>query len=188
MLPSLVRTWFGGDVPLRRLSDDRAAAWGSHRDFLPSRLVATGLLKGLYGSGWLTPHLPVEAMRWNSVVAIALGCSGQVLSQEAITTVPVLSAVPQRDYLAGDYDGRRTRLYDKGTDLFANYQGEVFGNVTGGAVLDSSGHSKQVAVYDGLLTSGANLDLTKLTGWWPGAKLSFSVLGMHGSNLSTSFC
>src|SRR6516162_10112985 len=68
MLPSLVRTWFGGDVPLRRLSDDRAAAWGSHRDFLPSRLVAIGLPKGLYGSGWLTPHVPVEAMRWNAVV------------------------------------------------------------------------------------------------------------------------
>ena len=92
-------------------------------------------------------------------------------------------AIPQRDYLATDYDGIRTRLYEQGVDLFANYQGEVFGNVSGGAILDSLGQTRQVASYDGLLTFGANLDLGKLVGW-SGAKLYFSVLEMHGSSLT----
>ena len=96
----------------------------------------------------------------------------------------ILPTIPQRDYLTGDYNGVRTRLYAQGIDLFANYQGEVFGNVTGGAVLDAHGQTKQVATYDGLLTFGATLDFGKLTGWWPGAKLYFSVLEIHGSNLS----
>jgi porin len=92
-------------------------------------------------------------------------------------------AIPQRDYLATDYDGIRTRLYEQGVDLFANYQGEVFGNLSGGAILDSLGQTRQVASYDGLLTFGANLDLGKLVGW-SGAKLYFSVLEMHGSSLT----
>jgi porin len=92
-------------------------------------------------------------------------------------------AIPQRDYLATDYDGIRTRLYAQGIDLFANYQGEVFGNLSGGAILDSLGQTRQVASYDGLLTFGANLDLGKLVGW-SGAKLYFSVLEMHGSSLT----
>ena len=96
----------------------------------------------------------------------------------------LLPSIPQRDYLAGDYDGIRTRLYEKGVDLFANYQGEVFGNLSGGALLDGHGQTKQVASYDGLLTFGVNLDLGKLTGWWTGAKFSFSVLELHGSSLS----
>jgi porin len=99
-------------------------------------------------------------------------------------TLPSLfPAIPQRDYLATDYDGIRTRLYEQGVDLFANYQGEVFGNLSGGAILDSLGQARQVASYDGLLTFGANLDLGKLIGW-SGAKLYFSVLEMHGSSLS----
>ncbi|HXM03974.1 MAG TPA: hypothetical protein VN939_15285, partial [Chthoniobacterales bacterium] len=43
-------------------------------------------------------------------------------------------AILQRDYLATDYDGIRTRLYAQGIDLFANYQGEIFGNLSGGAI------------------------------------------------------
>src|SRR5262245_21434596 len=74
MLPSLSRrTCFSGDVPLRGLSYDRAATWGDHRDFLPSQLVAAALLKGLYAGGWLIPHLPLEAVRWNSVVGYGPG-------------------------------------------------------------------------------------------------------------------
>jgi porin len=96
----------------------------------------------------------------------------------------LLPSIPQRDYLAGDYDGIRTRWYAQGIDFFGNYQGEVFGNVSGGAVLDSLGQTRDVASYDGLLTFGVNLDLDKLTGWWSGAKLSFSVLELHGSSLT----
>jgi porin len=95
----------------------------------------------------------------------------------------LLPEIPQRDYLAGDYDGIRTRLYERGIDIFANYQGEVFGNVSGGAVLDSLGQTRDVASYDGLLTFGANLDLGKLIGW-SGAKIYFSVLELHGSSLT----
>jgi porin len=95
----------------------------------------------------------------------------------------LLPSIPQRDYLAGDYDGIRTRLYARGIDLFANYQGEVFGNLSGGAVLDSLGQTRQVASYDGLLTVGADFDLGKLVGW-SGAKLYFSALELHGSSLT----
>jgi porin len=116
-------------------------------------------------------------------LAVTLGLLQSVGAQT--TELPsLLPAITQRDYLAGDYNGIRTRLYAQGIDLFANYQGEVFGNVTGGAVLDEHGQTKQVAIYDGLLTFGATLDLGKLTGWWPGAKFYFSVLEIHGSNLS----
>src|SRR6516164_5546929 len=109
--------------------------------------------------------------------------SSAPLRAQNIAVPPLLPEIPQRDYLAGDYDGIRTRLYERGVDLFANYQGEVFGNVSGGAILDSLGQTRQVASYDGLLTFGANLDLGKLIGW-SGAKLYFSVLELHGSSLT----
>ncbi|MBV8214598.1 MAG: carbohydrate porin [Verrucomicrobia bacterium] len=105
------------------------------------------------------------------------------LRAQNISISPWLPEIPQRDYLAGDYDGIRTRLYQQGIDLFANYQGEEFGNVSGGAVLDSLGQTRQVASYDGLLTFGATLDFDKLIGWL-GAKLYFSVLELHGSSLT----
>ena len=74
-------------------------------------------------------------------------------------------------------------MYAQGIDLFANYQGEIFGNLSGGAALDSLGQTRQVASYDGLLTVGADLDLGKLVGW-SGAKLYFSALELHGSSLT----
>ena len=79
--------------------------------------------------------------------------SSAPLRAQNIAVPPLLPEIPQRDYLAGDYDGIRTRLYERGVDLFANYQGEVFGNVSGGAILDSLGQTRQVASYDGLLPS-----------------------------------
>jgi carbohydrate-selective porin OprB len=97
-----------------------------------------------------------------------------------------LPAIPQRDYLAGDYDGIRTRLYAQGIDLFANYQGEVFGNVSGGSILDSLGQTRNVASYDGLLTFGVNLDLGKLIGW-SGAKVFFSVEAQSANRHSVDF-
>ena len=118
------------------------------------------------------------------VLAVVTGLCAIASTQAQDATIPSpLQIIPQRDYLAGDYDGIRTRLYAQGIDLFANYQGEVFGNVSGGAVLDSLGQTKQVASYDGLLTFGVNLDFGKLFGW-SGAKLYFSVLELHGSSLT----
>ena len=117
------------------------------------------------------------------ILALITGiCSFESIAQEATPPSP-FQVIPQRDYLAGDYDGIRTRLYAQGIDLFANYQGEVFGNVSGGAVLDYLGQTRQVASYDGLLTFGVNLDFGKLFGW-SGAKLYFSVLELHGSSLT----
>jgi porin len=106
-----------------------------------------------------------------------------LLRAQDSTSSSLLPVIPQRDYLAADYDGIRTRLYAQGIDLFANYQGEVFGNVSGGSILDSLGQTRNVASYDGLLTFGVNLDLGKLIGW-SGAKVYFSVLELHGSSLT----
>ena len=126
------------------------------------------------------------ASRWCALIlAFALTyCSLRSSEAQETGLASLLPSVPQRDYLAGDYDGIRTRLYQQGIDLFGNYQGEVFGNVSGGAILDARGQTKQTASYDGLLTLGANLDLGKLTGWWSGAKFYFSVLELHGSSLT----
>jgi porin len=118
------------------------------------------------------------------VLSTGLCSFGTVHAQDTAPPGPLsLPVIPQRDYLAGDYDGIRTRLYERGVDIFANYQGEIFGNLSGGAVLDSLGQTRDVASYDGLLTLGVNLDLDKLVGW-PGAKLYFSVLELHGSSLT----
>src|ERR1700722_709143 len=128
---------------------------------------------------------PREINRLVLVLVLAAGLwSFETIQAQETGLSSLLPSVPQRDYLAGDYDGIRTRLYQQGIDLFANYQGEVFGNVSGGAILDARGQTKQTASYDGLLTLGANLDLGKLTGWWSGAKFYFSVLELHGSSLS----
>ncbi|MBV8486439.1 MAG: carbohydrate porin, partial [Verrucomicrobia bacterium] len=116
-------------------------------------------------------------------ILLAVLLSLEPLRAQDIAAPPLLPEIPQRDYLAGDYDGIRTRLYERGVDIFANYQGEVFGNVSGGAVLDSLGQTRDVASYDGLLTFGAILDLGKLIDW-SGAKIYFSVLELHGSSLT----
>jgi porin len=126
-----------------------------------------------------------RASRWLPPVLVSIALFFWLLPLHAqdASMPSLLPAIPQRDYLAGDYDGIRTRLYAEGIDLFANYQGEVFGNLSGGAVLDSLGQTRQVASYDGLLTFGATMDLGKLIGW-SGAKFYFSVLELHGSSLT----
>ena len=125
-----------------------------------------------------------ERASWRLIFWLAMLFAALQSARGQDATLPsLLPSIPQRDYLAGDYDGIRTRLYAQGIDLFANYQGEIFGNLSGGAVLDSLGQTRQVASYDGLLTVGADLDLGKLFGW-SGAKLYFSALELHGSSLT----
>jgi porin len=123
------------------------------------------------------------ALRRSIFFLAVLFCALQSTRAQNAALPSLLPTIPQRDYLAGDYDGIRTRLYAQGIDLFANYQGEVFGNLNGGAILDSLDQTRQVASYDGLLSFGATLDLGKLIGW-PGAKFYFSALEMHGSSLT----
>lgn len=78
-----------------------------------------------------------------------------------------------RDSPTPDPGGLRAKLADHGIALEVIYTGEVFGNPVGGY--------RQGAVYDGLLTTGLDVDFNKLAGW---KGLNFHVLAYdpHGTS------
>jgi len=70
----------------------------------------------------------------------------------------------------GDWGGLRTRLSERGVDLFADYTGTLWANVRGGR--------EEEARYEGFVAFGAVADLTALLGW-PGAALRVDGFGVH---------
>jgi porin len=80
-----------------------------------------------------------------------------------------------QDTATGDWGGLRTKLEDKGLEIFGGYTAEVWGNTTGGI--------KDGTVYTGLLDFGANLDLEKAIGW-QGASVSTTWLWLSGRDAS----
>ena len=85
----------------------------------------------------------------------------------------VIKGFFDRDSLSPDPGGLRAKLADRGIVLGVVYTGEVFGNPVGGY--------RQGAVYDGLLTTGLDVDFEKLAGW---KGLNFHVLAYdpHGTS------
>ncbi len=85
----------------------------------------------------------------------------------------------ERDSPLPDPGGLRAALADHGVTLGLIYTGEVFGNPVGGY--------RQGAVYNGLLTTGLDIDFGKLAGW---KGLTFHAIaydshGPNGTNLYT---
>ncbi len=77
----------------------------------------------------------------------------------------------QRDTPLPDPGGERAKLADKGIVFGLIYTGEVFGNPAGGY--------RQGTVYDGLLTTGLDVDFGKLAGW-TGLKFHALAYETHG--------
>ncbi len=85
----------------------------------------------------------------------------------------------ERDSPFPDPGGERAKLADKGIVFGLIYTGEVFGNPVGGY--------RQGAVYDGLLTTGLDVDFDKLAGW-KGIKfhaLAYETHGPSGTDVYT---
>lgn len=97
--------------------------------------------------------------------------SGQETSRDAI-----LETGSERAHLLGDFDGWRTRAVDRGVHFGAGYIAEVFGNLSGGR--------RRGAVVEGLGEVSLDLDLEKLTRYWPGAEIHSSFLLPHGRSPS----
>jgi porin len=77
--------------------------------------------------------------------------------------------------MTGDWGGLRTTLQDHGVNFFGSYEGEGWGNTTGGL--------ERGAVYTGLLTFGLSLDLGKAVNW-SGANLKTTWYWPNGRNPS----
>lgn len=75
--------------------------------------------------------------------------------------------------LTGDWNGLRTRLYDKGVDIEVEYFGDLFSFVSGG--LDRR------TDFTGLLELELHLDGDRLLGW-QGSKFFIFGIGSHGNN------
>lgn len=68
-----------------------------------------------------------------------------------------------RDFLGGDWNGRRSELYDQhGVDVYAFYTGDIYGVVAGG-IEQSTAHSS-------LLLVGFDLYTSRL-GWWENGQI-----------------
>jgi porin len=75
----------------------------------------------------------------------------------------------------GEWWGLRTRLEERGLEIFGGYTAEVWDNTTGGR--------KRGAVYTGLLDFGVNLDLEEALGW-KGASMNTTWLWLSGRDAS----
>ena len=71
-----------------------------------------------------------------------------------------------------------TPLTDRGITFPLSYTGEVMGNLSGGY--------KQGAVYDGLIQTGIQIDLEKLSGW-KGASFLVNGLYPHGPSITNLY-
>jgi porin len=98
---------------------------------------------------------------------VALGPAGEpVAAQEGLL---------ERERLAGDWDGVRTRWQDAGVELGADDITEMLSKPTGGI--------RQLTIYQGLLRASLNLDLEKLARW-PGASFYTDAYQISGRGLS----
>ncbi len=88
---------------------------------------------------------------------------------------PALASRWSSDTATGDWGGLRTKLEDRGVEIFGGYTAEVWGNTTGGL--------KQGTVYTGLLDFGTTIDLEKAIGW-QGASVSTTWLWLSGRDAS----
>jgi len=102
--------------------------------------------------------LPILLLLVTSVTVHAQAGGNPVTSSSASKPSETFAdGFPNRKYLLGDFDGKRTSLEDKGVVLSAFYTGEVFANPFGGV--------DQGAIYEGLLELDLTLDLKKIAGW-----------------------
>ena len=114
---------------------------------------------------FLTKFLSISAI-FSFVGATSL------LSEESTTAgAPIL----EWEQVTGDWAGVRPALSDHGVEIFGTYTAEVWGNTSGGI--------DQGAVYTGLLTFGAEVDLEKAIGW-SGATVSTSWIWLSGRDAS----
>lgn len=93
-------------------------------------------------------------------------------SSDKQTPADVRKGFFEQDSPLPDPGGERAKLADKGIVFGLIYTGEVFGNPAGGY--------RQGAVYDGLLTTGLDIDFAKLAGW-KGVKFHALAYETHGA-------
>lgn len=84
----------------------------------------------------------------------------------------------QWDDATGDWWRNRPLFSDKGVELTATYNAQVWGNVAGGL--------EQNAAYFGLLQFGAEVDLEKVVGW-KGASFNTAWIWTTGDQLTVPF-
>ena len=104
-------------------------------------------------------------------LAILLLAAATVLRADPPDSAP--KGLFERDALAPDPGDLRAKLSDHGVVLGVLYTGEVFGNPAGGY--------RQGTVYDGLLTTGLDVDFEKLIGW-KGLKFHALAYYPHGTS------
>ncbi len=83
-----------------------------------------------------------------------------------------------RTTLFGDFNGGRTRLYNKGFTFDAQLTQVYQGVVSGGA--EDNGNGK----YNGLLEINSTLDTAKL-GWWSGGMISLTAMTSYGTPITS---
>lgn len=106
-----------------------------------------------------------------AVVALPL----MTLAEDAVKPdVSDLMRFCQRDYLLGDWGGRRTALKEKGVDFEVIYFSAVPSNLEGGA--------KRGSVYEGALLMMLDLDSEKLLGYH-GGQLHVGGVNIHNTGL-----
>jgi porin len=94
----------------------------------------------------------------------------------AAATVGVADENSPSEGLLGDWDGARTRLYQRGVDLQLAYFAEPAYNITGG--------TQHLLRNADQITMGATLDLERL--WhWPKATFQLTLTDRNGNNLSS---
>ncbi len=84
-----------------------------------------------------------------------------------------------QDTLTGDWGGQRDQLLYRGFAVTPIYQGEIFGNPSGGA--------GRGLIYDGVFNVGFDVDLSRVTGWSFLGLIHANGLYIHGVNLSARF-
>lgn len=81
------------------------------------------------------------------------------------------------DRLTGDWGGVRSKLSDKGVDVFAYFNAIIASNVSGGIRSETN--------YAGDTFAGVKFDLEKLAGW-DDATLTITGINRHGSDITPS--
>ncbi len=110
---------------------------------------------------------------WLVVVSLLAGATLRADPPAATPAPDAPKGFFEGDSPLPDPGGLRAKLADHGIVLGVIYTGEVFGNPLGGY--------RQGAVYDGLLTTGLDVDFEKLAGW---KGLNFHILAYdpHGTS------